>query len=224
MKEKYKLIIAILLALAIAGIVLVVNTTGGKKDVVVSEAVADIADSAVHSDSAYWRVLPAAEELEEVSNDNSLLGDSNNIDINNAGDGLTETEDARTIDQMDVWDLAAYLYGIDHLTTTRMLKLITIEDYPDDWMLDYYCACACVTRAIYPEDFGGGTIYDRFGGDDPWYSTLNWTEDEYGIADHAYGALRAALLDFHYIDQCNGMAIPWNYIYYSEIYGIYVWN
>lgn len=134
----------------------------------------------------------------------------------------TEEPTGPDLEAMNVWELAAYLYGIDELTTTRMLKLITIEDYPADWTLDYYCACACVTRALYPQNFDGSNIYERFGENDHWYGA--WMDEAYGIADHAYGALRAALLNFTYVNQCNGMARPWSYIYYSEIYGIYVWN
>lgn len=125
-------------------------------------------------------------------------------------------------EEMDVWQLAENLYGIDELTTTRMLKLITIENYPDDYLLDYYCACACVTRALYPEDFMGNNIYERFGEMDGWYG--DWMDDAYGIDEHAVHALHDALIDFTYVNQCNGMATPSDYIYYSEVYGIYVWN
>lgn len=125
--------------------------------------------------------------------------------------------------QMDVWTLGSYLYGISELDTTRMLKLITIENYAEDPTLDYYCACACVTRAV-NDYFGFGDIYSAFGGADEWYQTLLWDEDWYGIDDHAYGALRDALLNYQFIDQCNGMIVPDECIYYSEIYDIYVWN
>lgn len=127
------------------------------------------------------------------------------------------------LSQMDVWTLGSYLYGISELDTTRMLKLITIEGYEEDPTLDYYCACACVTRATH-DYFGAGDIYTAFGGADPWYGSLIWEEEWYGIDDHAYGALRDALLNYQYIDQCNGVIVPDEYIYYSDIYDIYVWN
>ena len=134
-------------------------------------------------------------------------------------DVTEETTEAPT--ELDVWDMGWEWYGIDYLTTTRMLKLITLEGYADDWMLDYYCALACVTRALYPQDFMGSNIYERVGEMDDSYGL--WIDD-IGIADHSIEALESAYKDFHYINQCNGMATPENYIYYSEIYGIYVWN
>lgn len=125
-------------------------------------------------------------------------------------------------DSQDVYQIALERYGIDYLTTERMLKLITVEGYAEDYLLDYYVACACVTRARFPENFDGSNIYEKFGEMDGWYGT--WIDEAYGIADHAYGALRDALLDPTYINQVNGMASPNVYIYYSERYGIYVWN
>jgi len=184
--------------LLIIPIILLLIGCKGEPDGTIYETHSDISDSCVHIDTVLIPVR--TKEVEHTKNC-----------------GLT----AVNIDLMDVWELGEYLYGIDYETTTRMLKLISYEAYPDDQMLDYYCALACVTRALYPEDFMGSNIYERFGEQDTSYGL--WM-DELAIQDHSYQALRWAYLDFHYINQCNGMATPENYIYYSELYGIYVWN
>lgn len=216
MKPVIKLIIALLI-MAVIGVILFAVRSGGSRketeDAGRFDSHDDIFHSAVHSDLPVGMVLPA--EIEETTDEDTDAAGADSGPDASGNDGEID------IYQLDVWDLALYLYGIDYLTTTRMLKLITREEYPDDYLLNYYCACACVTRALYPEDFGGTNIYQRFGGRDDSYDL--WM-DNLEIGDWAYGSLRDALLDFQYIDQCNSMAEPWNYIYYSEMYGIYVWN
>lgn len=122
--------------------------------------------------------------------------------------------------EMDVLDLGMALYGIPEWNITRALKLISIEGYYMDYTLDYYCACTVVNRLI--GDPYCGDIYSYWGGGDGWYGT--WL-DCYGIADHAYSALRDALLDPADVWYCNGVDIPSSYVYaaWDGSYWIYVY-
>ena len=185
-------------------------------------------------DSVIARLDAVVEETEaEVSEDSNYevewheeeiqYTDDADIDYSDSDDSGDNSGDAVWYDEADsdVYQLAWDMYGIDNLTVTRMLKLITLEGYEEDYLLDYYVACACVTRARFPENFDGSNIYEKFGEADPSYGI--WI-DSLSIADHAVSILRDALTDYTYINQCNGCASPSVYIYYSERYGIYVWN
>lgn len=203
MKRKYKALryTAITLASVLIGVVITTAvTTSAEADAQLEQIDAFIEANEVHK---------------------SIYSEPETVSLSYAEWQEQQTEP--DIYSMDVWTLGSYLYGISELDTTRMLKLITIEGYEEDPTLDYYCACACVTRATH-DYFGAGDIYTAFGGADPWYGSLIWEEEWYGIDDHAYGALRDALLNFQYIDQVNGMTTPDEYIYYSDDYGIFVWN
>lgn len=120
---------------------------------------------------------------------------------------------------LDVWDMGLKWYGISYEDTTRSLKLITIEGYEWD-ILSYYVACACWSRAT-EGLWGYSDMFTAFGQDDPYYGT--WMDDTV-IADYAYYYLEECYRNPSYIKYVNGMASPSNYIYYSEEYGIYVWN
>lgn len=134
---------------------------------------------------------------------------------------VTHKEDrgaaAVSLDLMDVWDLGLYLYGISYTDTNRTLRLITYEGYGYS-PLSYYVACCCWVRAT--EGYWGyGNLYSAFGEADTSYDT--WM-DGLGIADFAYVALEQCYRDPEYIRYCNGMTVPWDWIYYED--GIYVWN
>ena len=62
-------------------------------------------------------------------------------------------------------------------------------------------------------------LYQAFGEADTSYDT--WM-DGLGIADFAYVALEQCYRDPEYVRYCNGMTVPWDWIYYED--GIYVWN
>lgn len=120
---------------------------------------------------------------------------------------------------VDVWDMGLEWYGISYEDTNRTLRLITYEGYGDS-MLSYYVACCCWVRAT--EGYWGyDNLYSAFGEADTNYGT--WMDDTV-IADYAYYYLEECYRNPSYIKYVNGMASPSNYIYYSEEYGIYVWN
>ena len=124
---------------------------------------------------------------------------------------------AVSLDLMDVWDLGLYLYGISYEDTNRTLRLITYEGYGYS-PLSYYVACCCWVRAT--EGYWGySNLYQAFGEADTSYD--EWM-DGLGIADFAYVALEQCYEDPEYVRYCNGMTVPYDYIYYES--EIYVWN
>lgn len=227
---------------AVFGFLTVVQAAGekGEENADNSQRIFNIADSAVHGDLPVSMVL-SAEEVKEDDNGRSIQddlrsgsggisdgvsdpGDSgndpDNIVPDNDDPGQKETE--IDIYKLDVWDLGAYLYGISYLDTSRALKLITYEGYGGS-PLSYYVAACCWTRIMYPENFGGSDLYERFGGADLQYG--DWM-DSLGIADYAYTALWQCYMDPMYVTYCNGVTVPEDYIYceFDGAYWIYVWN
>lgn len=174
-----------------------------RQNEVAYETYPDISASAVHYD--YAVSLEQTEEIEETTDDSSADNSGSYDDTDDVYAGL------------DVWDMGLEWYDISYLDTTRTLKLITYEGYGYS-RLSYYVACCCWSRAT--EDYWGyGNLYSAFGEADTSYDT--WM-DELGIADYAYVALEQCYRDPIYCRYCNGMAVPYDYIYYEN--GIYVWN
>lgn len=127
------------------------------------------------------------------------------------------TTEETTTASLDVWDMGLEWYGISYQDTNRTLRLITYEGYGYS-PLSYYVACCCWTRAT--ENYWGyDNLYQAFGEADHSYD--EWM-DSLGIADYAYTALEQCYCDPMYVRYCNGMAEPYDYIYYEN--GIYVWN
>lgn len=222
-KKIVRIIVGILVLIA-AIIALAVVRTGGrnKKYAADIQSASDIAASAVH-----WTYDRSLVQPKEIENDNERRNDSH-IDIDSRTDaGIT----CWSLDSLDVWDLASYLYGISYTDTTRALQLITIEEYGYS-PLSYYVACCCIARANgirYGEYigylWGYSDMFTAFGEADPSYTVERYW-DHY-IADYAYVAYRQALMDeeWRYVAYCNGMAEPYDYIY-AEFTGsgmIYVW-
>lgn len=149
----------------------------------------------------------------ESSSDN--IDNTDDIDNSNTDNSIVDVVIQDTV--LDVWDMGLEWYGISYLDTTRTLKLITYEGYGYS-PLSYYVACCCWSRAT--ENYWGySNLYQAFGEADTSYDL--WMDD-LDIADWAYDALDECYRNPTYCMYCNGMAEPWDYIYYES--GIYVWN
>ena len=122
-----------------------------------------------------------------------------------------EWQEQKQVEEMDVWELGEYLWGICPNDTSRALKLITIEGYVDS-PLSYYVACCCWVRAT--EGYWGyPNLYRAFGEADPNYD--EWM-DCIEVADWAYDYLRWCYLSPTYCRYCNGMVVPENWIYAED--------
>ena len=129
----------------------------------------------------------------------------------------TEWQEQKKVEEMDIWELGEYLWGICPNDTSRALKLITIEGYHDS-PLSYYVACCCWVRAT--EGYWGyGDLFSAFGEADTSYG--EWM-DCIEYEDWAVEYLRLCYEAPTYCRYCNGMTVPEAWIY--EENGIYCWN
>ena len=118
-----------------------------------------------------------------------------------------EWQEQQTVEEMDVWELGSYLYGISETDTTRALKLITFEGYGES-PLSYYVGCCCWVRAT-ENLWGYPDLFAAFGEADSWNYGL-WL-DEIEVAPYAYDYLRLVYESPTYCRYCNGMAVPDGY-------------
>ena len=201
---KHELIITFTALLCITAVVVI--WTIGEADADGYETFDDITVSCVHSDTLLV-TLPTDEIAETVTEKHTE--ESTEVE--------TETETQTETTELDLWDMGLEWYGISYEDTNRSLRLITYEGYGYS-PLSYYVACCCWVRAT--EGYWGYlNLYQAFGEADTSYDT--WM-DGLGIADFAYVALEQCYRDPMYVRYCNGMAVPYDYIYYQD--GIYVWN
>lgn len=137
-------------------------------------------------------------------------------------------ENTTNTDEMDVWQLGAYMYGISDMDTTRALKIISYEGYGAESPLSYFVACCCLTR-LTDEDYlwGFSDLYECFGGADAvsYGGQYGAWMDCIEIQDYAYDALRQCYMDPCRVTSCNGMEIPEYYVYaeWTDCGMIYVW-
>ena len=199
---KYKIAIITTALLCVTAILTGWAEKDGEADAITHfQDFADITVSAVHGDTDIDSFRPTAEVIARTPTITREPSDKGAVSVN----------------VTDVWDMGYEWYGISYLDTTRTLKLITYEGYGYS-PLSYYVACCCWARAT--EGYWGySNLYQAFGEADESYDL--WM-DGLGIADFAYVALEQCYRDPMYVRYCNGMAVPYDYIYYQD--GIYVWN
>ncbi len=162
---------------------------------------------------------------------------SNTLNALNALDALEpetvalsyeEWQEQQAIEEMDVWTLGSYLYGISEADTTRALKIISYEGYGAESPLSYFVACCCFTR-LTDENYLWGfcDLYECFGGADAvsYGGQYGAWMDCIEIQDYAYDALRQCYMDPCYVTSCNGMEVPEYYVYaeWTDCGWIYVW-
>ena len=128
-----------------------------------------------------------------------------------------ETSYEDWLNSLDLWDYGLAVWGISYEDTNRILRLVSYESYGYS-PLSYYVACCCWVR-VTEGYWGYGNLYTAFGEVD--YSYDLWM-DELGIADWAYEYVWDCYRNPTYCRYCNGMTIPYDYIYYES--GIYCWN